>query len=341
MFNGEVHYQSYDEVMERVKKFDVNYPIGKDESGQYDLYIIELGNPDKPTIFITSSIHGNEWHVTQMTLATLEMLRDDTHPDRDFRNNIMENFHIVNIPLANPWGVDNIHNDEYILTDPARRNYNNVDLNRDFLNRSQDETNIIIEQLDKFTPFAHIDNHMYQSHYGLANGKDMIVYIENNNMNYIKNNIKNDLEAYTGHPIHTWDSVANSERMAVNYLTWKPNPYTPNTLTILTEIERPTRRPEGHVVRTFTPSDLYDYGNYYTYLYLKYAMQYYNDYHVEMIPEIPEIPDDLESGLFISRNRNGLTETITKRRNGRDTISVFMRNNDGYVTTVETETKDI
>ena len=340
MFNGEVHYQSYNEIMERVRNFDVNYPIGKDASGNYDLYIIELGKPENPTIFITSSIHGNEWHVTQMTLSTLEMLRDDTYPDADFRNNIMENFHIVNIPMVNPWGVDNVQ-DVLQVSDRGRRNYNNVDLNRDFLNRSQPETRIVMEQLDKFKPFAHIDNHMYQSHYGLANGKDMIVYIENNNLHYIRDNIRNDLVNYTGHPIETWDTVANNERMAVNYLTWKPNPHTPDTLTILTEIERPTRRPEGHVVRTFTPEDLYNYGNYYTYSYLKYAMQYYNEHYEEMRPEIPEIPGDLESGLFVSRNRNGLTETITKRRNGRDTVSVFIRNLDGYVTSVETEVKEV
>src|SRR5699024_6448187 len=96
-FIGTVEYQRYSDVIERIGQFDDYYTIGKDQSGEFDMYMIRLGKRDKPTLLITAGIHGTEWQGTQYSLSFMEQIRDNTFPDTNFRDFLLGSFQIVYI----------------------------------------------------------------------------------------------------------------------------------------------------------------------------------------------------------------------------------------------------
>lgn len=59
-FSGNLNLPSYSQMVQRIMQFNNVSNIGKDESGNYDMYIIEMGNLNKPTILVISSMHGTE-----------------------------------------------------------------------------------------------------------------------------------------------------------------------------------------------------------------------------------------------------------------------------------------
>src|SRR5690625_5415126 len=127
--HGKVEFQNYDEITSRIKKFDRYSDLGKDQSGMYSMYLIELGTPSKPSILITASQHGTEWQSTQYSLSFMEMLRDNTFPDKSFRDRLLNDYHILFIPVVNPWGLEETY--DHAIT-RGRNNSTNTNLNRDF-----------------------------------------------------------------------------------------------------------------------------------------------------------------------------------------------------------------
>ena len=340
MIYGNFDYERYDTVVERIMQFDRVENIGKDESGQYDMYSIEMGTPGKPPLLITAGVNGQETEVTQYSMYFFEYMRDGKLPDDDFFNYLLENFLIVYIPVLNPWGMDNIPDPYIRIGSDHYRNINQVDINRDFTNFSQQETRNVKAVMDKYDYFAHLDLHMMYPGYNLVNHENFVVANENPETQYLQHEFADAWENHTGTDVARWGLRPNRDRMVRGYSIRKPNPYTPHTLPMMTEIMRPVWW-NGEFVERLTNEEIFYSGFASLYEFFRMATNYFERYQETLRPEIPEIPDDLESGLFVSRNRNGLTETITKRRNGRDTVSVFIRNIDGYVTSVETEIKEV
>ena len=333
-------YERYNVVETRIRQFNRFNVIGKDSSGSYDMYSIELGTDGKPPILITAGVHGQETEVTQYSLSFMEDLRDDNFPDSDFRDYLLENFLIVYIPVLNPWGMDNIPDPYIRIGSDHYRNINQVDINRDFVNQSQAETRNVVNVMNRYDYFAHLDLHMMYPGYNLVNDENFVVANESNDSKPQQNEMADEWETFTGSPVRRWDLRPARAHMVRGYSIDKPNPYTPYTLPMMTEIMRPVWW-NGVFTEYLTNEEIFYSGYASLYSFFKMATKFYDESTEEVIPEIPHIPDDLEVGTFISRNDDGLTESMIQRRDKRETSKIFIRNNFGYVTRVETETKDI
>src|SRR5690625_373660 len=275
-FPGSVRYYKYDKIVERIKKFNYHL-IGRDQSGIYDMYLIEVGTRGKPVLFFLSGIHGTEWHPIDYGLSFFEMLRDGTFPDKEFRDNVLSNYHLVYIPAGNPWGVDNNEDIYRQFNNPARYNSTGTELNRDFFEFTQRESVNIAEQVRLYKPFAFIDMHMFQTDY---NEDPLIIANSQIDTEHWRDIIVRSVEYYSGHKMTVWRNPQNPDPesgLARRFVSRQPNPYTPHTLSYITEQVRPTRK-DGHIVRRLTDREIYSIGIAELYLFVKTSIDYLNKY---------------------------------------------------------------
>ncbi|MFB4471785.1 phage tail protein [Oceanobacillus caeni] len=274
-FRGTVEYQNYQTVVERIEKFDRFYKIGKDQSGTYDMYLIELGNASKPCIFITGSMHGTEWHGTQYSLKFFEDLRDNTFPDIDFRNFVLNNFCIAYIPMLNPYGMDRV-TDEYVqFNNNARYNVNGVELNYDFYDLTQQESKNVAEQIRKYKPFAYLDMHMFQPDYSVGYGSKFILANGQRETDNVRDLWRDSFENYAGEKMTVWtNTLAPDSGLARAYVARQTNPYTPHTLSYITEFVRPAYI-DGEFIEPLTKAEIFKYGTASLYLFFKTSIQYF------------------------------------------------------------------
>jgi len=249
-FSGTVEYQRYSIIVERIKQFDRYYVIGQDQSDEYDMYLIELGNSSKPVMFLTASMHGTEWHATQYGLSFMESLRDNTFPDTEFRNFLLTNFCVVFIPVMNPWGMDRVERegyDEYDQFDNiARYTSTGTELNGDFYYLTQQESKNVARQINKYQPFSYVDMHMFQTEYNVAYGRKAIIAGAKKETNHIRDRFKQAWESYIGEEITMWiNPLSDDSGLARAYAARSDNPHTPYTLAYITEMARPTRLDDG------------------------------------------------------------------------------------------------
>lgn len=274
-FKGTVEYQNYKTVVERIEKFDRFYKIGKDQSGTYDMYLIELGNASKPCIFITGSMHGTEWHGTQYSLKFFEDLRDNTFPDIDFRNFVLNNFCIAYIPMLNPYGMDRV-TDEYVqFNNNARYNVNGVELNYDFYYLTQQESKNVAEQIRKYKPFAYLDMHMFQPDYSVGYGSKFILANGQRETDNVRDLWRDSFENYAGEKMTVWTNTLTPDSgLARAYVARQTNPYTPHTLSYITEFVRPAYI-DGEFIEPLTKAEIFKYGTASLYLFFKTSIQYF------------------------------------------------------------------
>ena len=116
----------------------------------------KFGN-GKTKILIWSQMHGNESTTTKSLVDFLAFLVEDSLASKS----ILNRFSFFIIPMLNPDGAE-------LYT---RENANGIDLNRDFLNLSQPESNILIEVFHSFQPHYCLNLHDQRSIYGV--GKKM------------------------------------------------------------------------------------------------------------------------------------------------------------------------
>ncbi|GIO25157.1 phage tail protein [Oceanobacillus sp. J11TS1] len=274
-FSGTVKYQNYQTVVERIEKFDRFFSIGKDQSGTYDMYLIELGNASKPCLFITGSMHGTEWHGTQYSMKFMEDLRDNTFPDTDFRNFVLNNFCIAYIPMINPYGMDHVV-DEYAQYDySARYNSNHVELNDDFYHLTQAESKNVAAQIDKYKPFAYLDMHMFQPEYSVGYGNKFILANGQRETNNVRDLWRDSFEAYAGEKMTIWTNpLAPDSGLARGYAARQSNLYTPHTLSYITEFVRPAYI-NGEFVEPLSKTEIFKYGTASLYLFFKTSIKYF------------------------------------------------------------------
>jgi len=118
------------------------------------IYYYGIGEGDE-TILILGGLHGNE---PKGTYACLEILANLTKSEW-----LLREYRFVVIPLCNPDGAAEFR----------RRNSRNVDLNRDFYDFSQPETQAVREVFSKSSPVLLIDVH---ESWG---GEPIIIYASN------------------------------------------------------------------------------------------------------------------------------------------------------------------
>lgn len=182
---------TYNQLVTRINKFNKVSVIGADISNTYNMYKIEMGKLDGPTIYVQASLHGNEWEGTTFSMRFMEMLRDNQIGDRQFRNHLLSRYHIVYLPMANPWGFANDNR------------YNEVgeDLNRDFYDFTQKESRLLRDDYQRHLPFSFLDIHLMQI---LYNSHELIIGSGHYEHMQITNEWSDDWEAYMGEPVRRW-----------------------------------------------------------------------------------------------------------------------------------------
>lgn len=135
--------------------------LGKDQSGDFDLYGFGLGNQANPCILIVANQHGWERGGSHFGVEFLRRVKDKEHLDNEL-NSLDQFFYFYMLVSANPYGYE--HGDYY--------NSRGVNINRNYdLNFestgsgeypfSEAETQIIRDLVLSLKPFAIIDNHMW------------------------------------------------------------------------------------------------------------------------------------------------------------------------------------
>ncbi|NMH70989.1 carboxypeptidase [Bacillus sp. RO3] len=125
-----------------------------------DLYLAQFGNnDDNPTVLYLTQQHGNEALTTEGALQFIKHLTSNS-------KGVKEMLQKVNILVAPRLNVDGAEGDvnfsleEYVAGTHTRYNANNVDLNRDHVDRNQPETKALHENvLQKYMPDFMIDLH--------------------------------------------------------------------------------------------------------------------------------------------------------------------------------------
>jgi len=110
--------------------------IGKSVEGR-SIYSYQIGT-GKIKILVWSQMHGNESTTTKALFDLLNVLNSDS----EIANKFLEEYTFYCIPILNPDGAKNY----------TRVNANEIDLNRDFQNLTQPESNLLMEVYKDFKP---------------------------------------------------------------------------------------------------------------------------------------------------------------------------------------------
>lgn len=129
--SDEVIENLYEPVRERHPDYITRNVIGKEATGQYDMYCYVYEPEDyEITVFLTGGIHGDE-QIGYFSLAKIMQMIADADKDDALLYTMREKVRFVVIPIVNVWSVSNGH---------IRKNSAGQDLNRDFEALSQAES---------------------------------------------------------------------------------------------------------------------------------------------------------------------------------------------------------
>lgn len=147
----------YEKLYEPMRSLHPDYikreHIGKDQSGQYDMYcyIFEPKHYTE-TVFLCAGVHANEeeayFALAYFMRAVAEA--DGTEPQLSF---LKERVRFVVIPLVNVYGIHQVHD----FSRPnwrIRYNCTETDLNRDFGKKTQRETQNVCAAIEKYAKHA-------------------------------------------------------------------------------------------------------------------------------------------------------------------------------------------
>ena len=265
--SGTVEYKNYNQTVNQIKQFS-NYSIlGKDSSGMYDLYLIELGKVGNPALLVTCSLHGTEWQGTQYTMEFMKMIESDTYPDQELRDKIVNDYHVLFMPMVNPWGVDKTTAEEPISRNIGRRNSNDIDLNRDFDSFITSEARLTKYVMDKYPIFAYLDCHMI-----IGDEPRIILGHGQTATTYIRDEWLEELEEYIGYETTAWSSSVG-KGLSRRYMRDKENPYTDYTLSYITELSRPEIK-DGELKAPLTNEEIFKIGMANLFMFFKTSLQY-------------------------------------------------------------------
>ncbi|WP_175989176.1 M14 family metallopeptidase [Bacillus sp. Marseille-Q1617] len=156
---------SYDEMSKLLERLDAKSEAlslevyGQSVKGR-DLYLAKFGtNENNPTILYLTQQHGNEVLTTEGALKFIQHLTSNSKEVKE----MLDNVNILVAPRLNVDGAEgdvNFSLEDYVSGTHTRYNANEVDLNRDHVDRLQPETQALHENvLQKYTPDYMIDLH--------------------------------------------------------------------------------------------------------------------------------------------------------------------------------------
>lgn len=332
---GESTYKSYSEWVLKIKTFKNHKRIGVDESGQHDMYSISIGDPSKPTLFIGGGLHGTEFYVIDYIIKTLEMIENDTYPESDLVSRLKKDFHILSIPIMNPYGLE-INNDPYSqYGNPARYNVNEVDLNRDFYDFTQRESRNIRAELINYDIFAALDAHNFQSDYD----KNLQILAGSQvETEYYRDLWAKKQREYTGKKLTVWRNVETpnpTSGLLRRFIERMGNTFTKHTLSYISEFQRPTRK-SGEIVEGLTEADIFEYGMVSVYLFIKTSLMYFDDEFIKNAEEQSvETIITPNKKIKVKMSVYGFVEEVEEIFNDKKTIkSTVKRDAGGFVESI-------
>lgn len=137
--NPDLVYPSYPSYIETIEAFAKQYPsfcrlaqIGTSVKGR-KIMALQIsafnGAEGKPSVLLTSSIHGNELVGFKFSLWMIDYMLGN-YKKNSLVTKLMDNANIWILPLLNPDGT--YYGGDYTVTEATRFNANNLDLNRNF-----------------------------------------------------------------------------------------------------------------------------------------------------------------------------------------------------------------
>src|SRR5690625_120236 len=254
LFGTELPYRSWSALEKEIKSFNSNTKIiGRGACNSRNIYSISLGRTSGPTIFILASVHGAEWHSAIFALKFMKMLRDNTFPDKKFRTKLLSKYNVVCVPVGNPWGYAN----------KTRLNYNNVDINRDYVDFTQPETRAIRKHFKDTKALSFLDLHLMQPTYSTWD----LIFAAGNDQSYLINEgMANSLQMNTKIECGRWGK--GSSGMGRNWAGRQTSSHGGHIVSVLTEITRDDIFPGKRIM---------EYGLLQQYIFVKYAMKYFEE----------------------------------------------------------------
>ena len=179
----EVLNNLYEPVRERHADYITRTVIGKDATGTYDMYGYVYTPKDyEITMFITGGMHGDE-EIAYFALAKIMQLIADAKPEQQLLYTLRQKVRFVVVPLINVWSIS--QHTSGLAKSRLRYNGNNIDLNRDFGDLSQAESQNVMNWFAQYADEAVIamDMHIAETK-GISMWFNFINYTDNAVVNY-------------------------------------------------------------------------------------------------------------------------------------------------------------
>lgn len=181
----------YEPLRNRYPDYITRSSIGKDATGQYDMYCYVFAPENyETTIFLNGGTHGDEG-VGYFALAKVMQLIADAKPEDAQLYTLRHKVRFVVIPLVNVWSVSKNH---------SRANGNGQDINRDYENLTQQESKNVIAC---FKQYAEDVSVAMDFHIANASPANAAVYF--NFINYSDNAVVN--YKTTNHMYHRYKEL--------------------------------------------------------------------------------------------------------------------------------------
>ncbi|MGP4060424.1 M14 family zinc carboxypeptidase [Halobacillus sp. H74] len=171
---------NYEEMVKVLEKADSQSKAmeletyGESVKGR-DLYLAKFGSDeDNPTVLFLTQQHGNETLTTEGALKLIQNLTSNGKKTQE----ILDNVNVLIAPRLNVDGAEgdvNFSLDDYVSGTHTRYNANEVDLNRDHVDREQPETKAFHENvLQKYNPDYMIDLHHQGTQTTLGDSDELV-----------------------------------------------------------------------------------------------------------------------------------------------------------------------
>lgn len=158
-------YITLDHILPLLKSYDSLYEIeqiGVSELGE-QIPMIKIGHGEK-VVLAWSQMHGNESTTTKALFDFFKFCAQKNYMHTEI-SKFLDNYSFYVIPMLNPDGAKAY----------TRENANNVDLNRDAQDRSQNESKVLAAVYDRLKPSLCLNLHDQRTIYGASEGKSATV----------------------------------------------------------------------------------------------------------------------------------------------------------------------
>ena len=209
----EVLNNLYEPVRERHPDYITRTVIGKDQTGQFDMYgYVYTPKNYETTMFLTGGMHADE-EIGYFSLAKIMQMIADAKPEDQLLYTLRQKVRFVVVPMINVWSVS--QHKSGLAKSQLRYNSGGVDLNRDFGDLSQAESKNV---LNWFAQYA--EETAIAMDFHIAETKNISMWF--NFINYTDNAVVN--YKTTNHFYHRYRELGCAKENTI--LTHVPGSYT-------------------------------------------------------------------------------------------------------------------